>query len=135
MEQKSGQDFWIDVGSAEELKRLEIQQILLGSTRIALTYRDGIFGAIHGSCNHAGGPLGKGYLYGDYVVCPWHQWKFHRLEGQGERGFEEDVVPRNPERARYSEGSWNFNNHNESGLSTIFNFRIFTRKSARICTV
>ena len=41
----------------------------------------------------AGGPFGKGTLDGDYVVCPWHQWKFHRVEGQGERGFEEDVVP------------------------------------------
>ena len=26
-------------------------------------------------------------------MCPWHQWRFHRLEGHGERGFEQDVVP------------------------------------------
>jgi multimeric flavodoxin WrbA/nitrite reductase/ring-hydroxylating ferredoxin subunit len=60
---------------------------------MALSYADGVFGAIHGTCNHAGGPLGQGCLEGDFVVCPWHQWRFHRVHGHGERGFEEDVVP------------------------------------------
>ena len=35
---------------------------------------------------------------GDYVVCPWHFWKFHRETGQGEPGFEEDRVPSYPVR-------------------------------------
>ena len=48
---------------------------------MALSCVDGVFGAIHGSCNHAGGPLGQGTLEGDYVVCPWHQWRFHRDRG------------------------------------------------------
>ncbi|MCC6752133.1 MAG: NAD(P)H-dependent oxidoreductase [Deltaproteobacteria bacterium] len=87
------QEEWQDVGSVEALSQSALQQILVGGTRVALSYRDGTFGAIHGTCNHAGGPLGKGTLDENYVVCPWHQWKFHRLEGQGERGFEEDVVP------------------------------------------
>ena len=43
--------------------------------------------------HHAGGPLGLGRLSGDYVVCPWHAWKFHRVTGLGEPGFEEDHVP------------------------------------------
>jgi len=60
---------------------------------VALTCRDGEFGAISGLCNHAGGPLGEGRLDGDYVVCPWHYWKFHRRTGQGEPGYEEDAVP------------------------------------------
>jgi nitrite reductase/ring-hydroxylating ferredoxin subunit/multimeric flavodoxin WrbA len=84
---------WIDVGAAAELAAHEVQQVMVGAVRIALTHKDGVFGAIHGVCNHAGGPLGKGTLEGDYIVCPWHQWKFHRLGGEGERGFEEDVVP------------------------------------------
>ena len=87
------QNEWIDVGAAEELSRAPVQQVLVGGARIALTFRDGVFGAISGVCNHAGGPLGKGGLDSDYVVCPWHQWKFHRIEGHGERGFEEDAVP------------------------------------------
>jgi multimeric flavodoxin WrbA/nitrite reductase/ring-hydroxylating ferredoxin subunit len=81
------------VGDAGELARTPLQQIQVHGTRLALSCVDGVFGAIHGSCNHAGGPLGQGCLEGDYVVCPWHQWRFHRIEGHGERGFEEDVVP------------------------------------------
>lgn len=93
MASKANPEEWYDVGSVAELSTTAVQQVMVGSVRVALSYRDGVFGAIHGACNHAGGPLGKGSLDGDYVVCPWHQWKFHRIEGQGERGFEEDVVP------------------------------------------
>jgi len=84
---------WHDVGDAAELARTPIQQIQVHGTRMALSCVDDVFGAIHGSCNHAGGPLGQGTLEGEYVVCPWHQWRFHRSEGHGERGFEQDVVP------------------------------------------
>jgi len=84
---------WHDAGAVAELSKLPIQQLVVHNTRIALTYKDGVFGAIHGACNHAGGPLGQGTLDGDYIVCPWHHWKFHRIGGEGERGFEEDVVP------------------------------------------
>ncbi len=84
---------WIDVGASEELSQRPVQQVLLGRTRIALTYKDGQFGAISGVCNHVGGPLGEGKLNGDYVVCPWHYWKFHCRTGEGEPGYEEDRVP------------------------------------------
>ena len=43
------------------------------------------------ACNHVGGPLGDGRLDGDYITCPWHNWKFHRCTGKGEPGFEEDA--------------------------------------------
>jgi len=84
---------WIDVGSCEELAGRSLQQVLLGRTKIALTCKDGEFGAISGVCNHVGGPLGEGTLNGDYVVCPWHYWKFHWRTGEGEPGYEEDRVP------------------------------------------
>jgi multimeric flavodoxin WrbA/nitrite reductase/ring-hydroxylating ferredoxin subunit len=90
---KRANEQWHDVGDAAELTRTPLQQIQVHGTRMALSCVDGVFGAIHGSCNHAGGPLGQGSLEGDYVVCPWHQWRFHRIEGHGERGFEQDVVP------------------------------------------
>jgi nitrite reductase/ring-hydroxylating ferredoxin subunit/multimeric flavodoxin WrbA len=84
---------WIDVGSVEELKRKPLQEISSGKTIIALTYKDGAFAAISGFCNHVGGPLGEGTLDGDYVVCPWHYWKFHHRTGHGESGYEQDQVP------------------------------------------
>ncbi len=104
---------WMDVGAAEDLAKSPVQQVMVGSTRVALSFHDGVFGAISGVCNHAGGPLGKGSLDGDYVVCPWHQWKFHRVEGQGERGFEEDVVPAYHVRVRDGRVEVNSRPHNK----------------------
>jgi nitrite reductase/ring-hydroxylating ferredoxin subunit/multimeric flavodoxin WrbA len=84
---------WVDMGDAAELAKMPVQMRLLGRQRIALTFKDGVFGAISGVCNHAGGPLGEGRLEGEYVVCPWHYWKFHCRTGQGEPGYEGDAVP------------------------------------------
>ncbi|MCA8952434.1 MAG: NAD(P)H-dependent oxidoreductase [Planctomycetes bacterium] len=85
---------WIDVGAAAELAGVALQQVMLGDRPIALSCENGTFGAIAGTCNHVGGPLGEGHLDGDYVVCPWHYWKFHRVTGEGEPGYEADRVPR-----------------------------------------
>jgi multimeric flavodoxin WrbA/nitrite reductase/ring-hydroxylating ferredoxin subunit len=85
---------WVDVGAASDLATRPLQQVLLGGrVRIALSCVDGVFSAISGVCNHVGGPLGEGRLEGEYVVCPWHYWKFHRTTGSGEPGYETDCVP------------------------------------------
>lgn len=85
---------WHDLGDVESLKSTALQQITIGRTRIALSYLNGQFGAVSGVCNHVGGPLGEGTLNGDYIVCPWHHYKYHCQTGQGEPGFEDDRVPR-----------------------------------------
>jgi multimeric flavodoxin WrbA/nitrite reductase/ring-hydroxylating ferredoxin subunit len=85
---------WHDLGAVAELSKTPLKQVLVGKTKIALSCVDGTFGAVHNTCNHAGGPLGEGVLEGDYIVCPWHHWKFHRITGEGEPGFEDDRVPR-----------------------------------------
>ena len=87
---------WIDAGTAEFLSQQPMRQMRLKNAAVALSFKDGKFGAISGVCNHVGGPLGEGRLDNDYVVCPWHYWKFHRLTGTGEPGFEEDCVPSFP---------------------------------------
>lgn len=87
---------WIEVGPVRELAKRELQQVLVGRTRVALTCRNGHFTAISGACNHVGGPLGEGRLVGDYVVCPWHYWKYHCETGSGEPGFEDESVPAYP---------------------------------------
>ncbi|MDA1093614.1 MAG: Rieske (2Fe-2S) protein [Acidobacteria bacterium] len=89
---------WTDVGDAEQLRRMSLPQVMLGRTQIALVYKDGVFSAISGACNHVGGPLAEGRLDGDYVVCPWHYWKFHCRTGEGEPGYEA-VRRRRDERA------------------------------------
>jgi multimeric flavodoxin WrbA/nitrite reductase/ring-hydroxylating ferredoxin subunit len=84
---------WVDVGATDTLRDPPLRQIRVGAQRVALSFRNGVFGAISDRCNHVGGPLGAGRLDGDYVVCPWHAWKFHRCSGDGEPGYEADHVP------------------------------------------
>ncbi len=86
-------EMWTDVGEADDLSQRPVQEVLIGRTTVALTCANGVFGAISGVCNHAGGPLGQGTLDGAFVVCPWHYWKFNRQTGVGEPGFEADRVP------------------------------------------
>ena len=85
---------WHDLGPVDALRRHALQEIAVERTKIALSFKDGCFGAISGVCNHVGCPLGQGTLEGDYVTCPWHGWKFHRASGEGEPGYEADRVPR-----------------------------------------
>ncbi len=87
-------DDWHPLGEISKLKGRPLAQVSAGRVRIALSCVDGEFAAVSGVCNHAGGPLGAGRLAGEYIVCPWHNWKYHRKTGEGEPGFEEDRVPR-----------------------------------------
>ncbi len=84
---------WHDLGPAEAFQGKELQQVMAGRTALALTFKDGAFSALSGICNHAGGPLGEGRLDGEFIVCPWHNWKFDCRNGHGEPGFEEDQIP------------------------------------------
>ena len=89
---------WVDVGAADELRGTPLRRISVQNREIALSFRNKTFGAVANACNHVGGPLGDGRLDGDYITCPWHHWKFHRVRGTGEPGFEEDCVPAYPVR-------------------------------------
>jgi len=84
---------WHDLGPVDELKKRPLTQLTVDRVKIALSYLDGKFGAVSGVCNHEGGPLGDGRLDGEYIVCPWHNWKFHCRTGKGEPGYEADAVP------------------------------------------
>ncbi len=84
---------WHELGPVEEFQKAALTEVSAGRVKLAVSWRNGEFGAISGICNHAGGPLGQGQLDGEYVVCPWHHYKFHCRTGLGEPGFEEDAVP------------------------------------------
>ncbi|MCC7510863.1 MAG: NAD(P)H-dependent oxidoreductase [Planctomycetes bacterium] len=84
---------WVELGDVAELRGQSLRVVEVGKRKFALSFRDGKFGLIDNVCNHVGGPLGEGKLDGEYVVCPWHHWKFHRCTGEGEPGFEADKVP------------------------------------------
>jgi nitrite reductase/ring-hydroxylating ferredoxin subunit/multimeric flavodoxin WrbA len=84
---------WRDLGPVESFSRKPVTEVEIVRGKVAVSQRDGKFGVVSGVCNHVGGPLGQGRLDGDYIVCPWHHWKFHRITGKGEPGFEDDAVP------------------------------------------
>jgi nitrite reductase/ring-hydroxylating ferredoxin subunit/multimeric flavodoxin WrbA len=90
---KAADEEWVDVGPAADVPDGTVREFQLGRHRIAVIRRGETWGAINGTCNHVGGPLGQGHLDGDYVVCPWHYWKFHWQTGAGEPGYEADRVP------------------------------------------
>src|SRR3977135_1159979 len=77
---------WVDVGSAAELAQTPVRSGKAGTIAIAISFKDGQFGVVSNACNHAGGPLGDGRLEDNFIVCPWHNWKFHRCTGVGEPG-------------------------------------------------
>jgi nitrite reductase/ring-hydroxylating ferredoxin subunit/multimeric flavodoxin WrbA len=87
---------WIDIGAADELAQAPLQACRANNVAIALSFKDGQFGAVSNVCNHVGAPLAEGRLDGDYIQCPWHGWKFHSRTGVGEPGFEQDCVPAFP---------------------------------------
>lgn len=84
---------WYKLGSIKLFKENSLTEVNIGKIKLAVSYKNDEFGIISGVCNHVGGPLGEGHIDGDYVVCPWHFWKFHYKTGKGEPGFEEDKVP------------------------------------------
>jgi nitrite reductase/ring-hydroxylating ferredoxin subunit/multimeric flavodoxin WrbA len=84
---------WVDLGPIEDFPEGGVREAMLGSKRLAVSRRNGRVGVLAGTCNHVGGPLGQGRLDGEYIVCPWHYWKFHHATGVGEPGFEQDRVP------------------------------------------
>src|SRR6476469_5660427 len=92
----AGDENWVDIGSTDELSGLPLRRIKAVNRELALSLKDEKFGAVSNTCNHVGGPLGEGRLDGDFIICPWHNWKFHRCSGVGEPGFEEDCVPAYP---------------------------------------
>jgi nitrite reductase/ring-hydroxylating ferredoxin subunit/multimeric flavodoxin WrbA len=85
---------WCDLGPVERFERAALTPARIGTTRLVVTHFNGQFGALSGVCNHAGGPLAEGRLDGEYLVCPWHNWKYHWRTGLGEPGYEDDAVPR-----------------------------------------
>lgn len=95
-EEAAGKENWVEIGAADDVCRSPLKRVTAMGRDFAVSTKDGKIGVVSNTCNHVGGPLGEGRLDGDYIVCPWHNWKFHRCTGLGEPGFEEDRVPAYP---------------------------------------
>jgi nitrite reductase (NADH) small subunit len=57
-------------------------EVVVGGRTIALARdEEGGFHALDNVCAHLGGPLGRGYVDGDRLVCPLHSWEYQLADG------------------------------------------------------
>ena len=54
----------------------------LDGTPVAIFNHGEGYLAVHGTCPHAGGPLGDGEFDGVSISCPWHDWMFDARSGR-----------------------------------------------------
>jgi nitrite reductase/ring-hydroxylating ferredoxin subunit len=59
---------------------------MLGATALVVVRRGDLVFALKDTCSHAGGPLSKGQLAGDTIVCPWHGSAFRLSDGAVRHG-------------------------------------------------
>jgi nitrite reductase/ring-hydroxylating ferredoxin subunit len=69
-----------------------------GERWYALVNLDGVLHALDNNCPHNGGPLGKGELQGQELVCPWHAWRWDVPSGRNRDPGTDWRVPRVPVR-------------------------------------
>lgn len=70
-------DHWVQVCHLNDVPPGTGRLVMgLFSKPVALFNVDGCFYAVNAICPHMGGPLQSGWLEGNVVFCPWHQWSF-----------------------------------------------------------
>jgi nitrite reductase/ring-hydroxylating ferredoxin subunit len=52
--------------------------------KIAIVLHKGNVYAINSVCNHMGGPLDKGHVEGDEIICPWHAGAYSIITGKAD---------------------------------------------------
>jgi nitrite reductase (NADH) small subunit len=73
---------FVTVAAVSEVPPGQGRVVDVGTLSIALFNVGGTFHAIDNTCPHRGGPLGLGFVQGDTVTCPWHNWTFDVTTGR-----------------------------------------------------
>ena len=79
-------DGWLAACHIDELVDGEPITATVAGTRIAVVRNRGQIYALAAVCSHAGGPLDRGTVRDDTLVCPWHGSAFCLADGAVERG-------------------------------------------------
>ncbi len=69
------------VMDADDLQEGTPTLVHVGDVPVMVLKRGGQLIALHDECTHRGGPLHKGTLEGNTVVCPWHGSCFRLADG------------------------------------------------------
>jgi len=67
--------------SAGDLAPGQATEVNVAGTPVAVFNVGGAFYAINNVCLHRGGPLGQGFVEGQTVTCPWHNWTYDVTTG------------------------------------------------------
>jgi nitrite reductase (NADH) small subunit len=68
--------------SVADMEPESVCEVVVAGRTIALARdEDGGFHAVDNVCAHLGGPLGRGYVDGDRLVCPLHSWEYELRDG------------------------------------------------------
>lgn len=77
---------WTDVAADADVTEGQLVRVTANDTPVMLTRHQGQLRALSATCLHAGGPLDKGHIENDCIVCPWHQSTFRLSDGVPMRG-------------------------------------------------
>lgn len=70
------------LGRAADFPPGSARVFVLEGVEIVLFHRDGRYRAMENRCTHTGGPLSRGTVAGDAVICPWHGARFDGTTGR-----------------------------------------------------
>lgn len=73
---------FVKIADVSEVAPGEMTVVRLGRDQVLLANIDGAFYAINNMCTHMMGRLGKGWLDGVEVICPFHSARFSVVTGQ-----------------------------------------------------
>jgi nitrite reductase (NADH) small subunit len=59
-----------------------VRAVQAGDRWYALVNVGGTLHAVDNNCPHNGGPLARGTLSGQLLVCPWHAWSWDVTSGR-----------------------------------------------------
>lgn len=71
----------VRVAAEADLREGEGRTIAIGKRRIALFRTASGWHAISNVCRHWGAPLAEGPVEGEFVMCPWHGWRYDVRDG------------------------------------------------------
>lgn len=77
---------WVDVAAEDDVTEGQLLRVDANNVPVMLTRHKGQLRALSATCAHAGGPLNKGHIENDCIVCPWHSSRFRLTDGAPERG-------------------------------------------------
>ena len=76
-------EVWVDVGASAELSRNPCRKSASARRSSRSRFATANSARSPASATTSAGRSGEGRLDGDYVVCPWHDWKFHCQHRRG----------------------------------------------------